>query len=59
MDLLQTVVKEKLLTQPAEEIKRKKSIVDVLKRERRTNAAKQKLETKYEDALKDKNDEVG
>jgi hypothetical protein len=59
MDLLQAVIKERLLTLPAEAIKRKKSIIDILKRERRTNAMRERLEAKYREAVKDKDDEVG
>ena len=53
-----TIMKERLLTFPSEELRRKKMIIDIFMRERKTNATKEKLEAKYIDAVKEKEAEV-
>lgn len=52
------VMRERLLTFPSEELRRKKMIIDIFMRERKTNAIKEKLEAKYIEAVKEKEAEV-
>ncbi|XP_028514639.1 dynein regulatory complex protein 10-like [Exaiptasia diaphana] len=58
MEQLMTIMKERLLTFPSEELRRKKMIIDIFMRERKTNATKEKLEAKYIDAVKEKEAEI-
>ncbi|KAK3736222.1 hypothetical protein QZH41_019106, partial [Actinostola sp. cb2023] len=54
MEQVMSVMKERLLTFPKEEFRRKKMIIDIVTRERRTNATKERLQSKFIAAVKDK-----
>ena len=56
---LTNIMKERLLTTPYEQQEKKSYLADVIKREKKTNAAKEKLELKYNSAVKAKEAEVG
>ena len=56
---LTNIMREKLLTTPFEQQEKKSYLADVIKREKKTNATKEKLELKYNAAVKTKEDEVG
>ncbi|XP_032222534.1 dynein regulatory complex protein 10 [Nematostella vectensis] len=58
MTQLSMVMKERLLTTPTEEFDRKGYIVDILTRERKTNAAKGRLQARCREAVRDKEHEV-
>lgn len=51
-------MKEKLLMTPFEEQEKKKYLTDVINREMKTNATREKLEIKYNAAVKAKESEV-
>ena len=52
-------MRERLLTSPLEEQEKKAYLANVIKREKKTNATREKLELKYHAAVKAKDDEVG
>jgi len=52
-------MRERLLTSPLEEQQKKAYLANVIKREKKTNATREKLELKYRAAVKAKDDEVG
>lgn len=56
---LTNIMREKLLTTPFEQQEKKSYLADVITREKKTNATKEKLELKYNAAVKAKEDEVG
>lgn len=55
---LESIMKEKLLMTPFEEQEKKKYLTDVINREMKTNATREKLEIKYNAAVKAKESEV-
>ena len=55
---LESIMKEKLLMTPFEEQEKKAYLTDVINREMRTNATREKLEIKYNAAVKAKDSEV-
>ena len=55
---LESIMKERLLMTPAEERDKKKYLTDVINREMKTNATREKLEIKYNAAVKAKESEV-
>ena len=55
---LVNVMRERLLTSPFEQEGKKAYLADVIKREKKTNATKEKLEVKYSAAVKGKEVEV-
>ena len=55
---LESIMKEKLLTTPFEEQEKKEYLTDVINREIKTNATREKLEIKYNAAVKAKESEV-
>ena len=55
---LESIMKEKLLTTPFEEREKKEYLTDVINREIKTNATREKLEIKYNAAVKAKESEV-
>lgn len=55
---LESTMKEKLLTTPFEEQEKKVYLTDVINREMKTNATREKLEIKYSAAVKAKESEV-
>ena len=52
-------MRERLLTSPFEQQGKKSYLADVIKREKKTNATREKLELKYNAAVKVKEAEVG
>ena len=55
---LESIMKEKLLMTPFEEQEKKEYLTDVINREMKTNATREKLEVKYNAAVKAKESEV-
>ena len=55
---LENIMKEKLLMTPFEEQEKKLYLTDVINREMKTNATREKLEIKYNAAVKAKESEV-
>lgn len=55
---LESIMKERLLMTPAEERDKKMYLTDVINREMKTNATREKLEIKYNAAVKAKESEV-
>lgn len=55
---LESIMKDKLLTTPFEEQKKKTYLTDVINREKKTNTTRAKLELKYNAAVKAKESEV-
>jgi len=55
---LENIMKEKLLMTPFEEQEKKVYLTDVINREMKTNATREKLEIKYNAAVKAKESEV-
>ena len=58
MTSLQGFMKERLLTSPLEQQEKKAYLTEVINREKKTSSIKEKLETKYKAAVKDKQTEV-
>ena len=58
MRSLEVILKERLLTTPQEELGRKRCLVAVMEREQKANAILERLETRYNDAVRDKQREV-
>ena len=55
---LDNIMRERLLTSPFEQEAKKEYLADVIKREKKTNAIREKLELKYNAAVKGKDVEV-
>jgi len=55
---LENIMREKLLMTPFEEEEKKVYLTDVINREMKTNATREKLEIKYNAAVKAKESEV-
>jgi len=55
---LENIMREKLLMTPFEEEEKKVYLTDVINREMKTNATREKLEIKYQAAVKAKESEV-
>ena len=55
---LESIMKERLLTSPFEQQGKKSYLTDVINREKKTHATREKLEIKYNAAVKAKESEV-
>ena len=55
---LNNIMRERLLTSPFEQEAKKEYLADVIKREKKTNAIREKLELKHDAAVKGKDVEV-
>ena len=58
MTSLMTIITERLLTTPFEQQEKMSYLLDVIRREKKTHSTKEKLEVKYNEAVKAKEAEV-